>query len=163
MLLAWLRVVAYLGDIGIIAPIFVGVCGILWFRGRKQDVIMWATIFCLAAAVIWLLKYHLSPFTLNIGWRMIHAPNLPSGHVGMSIIFYGQAAILLWQAKTRAGKVAGVLAALLLLMISAAMYLLHWHSFLDVAAAITIGGILLVVLNLWRGKTLKPAEGLEAA
>jgi membrane-associated phospholipid phosphatase len=162
-MVGWLRVVAYLGDIGIVAPIFLGVCGVLWFRGRKQDVIMWATIFCLAAAVIWLLKYHVGPFTLDIGWRMIHAPNLPSGHVGMSIIFYGQAAILLWQEKTRPSKIAGVLAALLLLMISAAMYLLRWHSFLDIAAAIAIGGILLVVLNLWREKTLKPAGAFEAA
>src|ERR1043166_4194550 len=100
MTIGWLRLVAHLGDIYIIAPIFVGICSILWSRERKQEAIAWTAVFCLAAAIIWLLKWQIGPFALDIGWRTVRAPNLPSGHVGMSVIFYGQAAILLWQRQS---------------------------------------------------------------
>ena len=152
-----------MGDIYIIAPIFVGICALLWVRERKQEAVSWAAIFCLAAAIIWLLKWQVGPFTVDIGWRMIRAPNLPSGHVGMSIVFYGQAAILLWQGRSTAYRIAGAGVALLPLMVGIAVYLVGWHSLLDIAASIVIGGPLLVFLNLWREKALKPTSALEPA
>jgi hypothetical protein len=162
MAFAWLRVLAHMGDIYIVAPIFVGVCAVLWVRDRKQEVISWGVIFCLAAATIWILKSQVGPFTVDLGWRTVRAPNLPSGHVGMSVILYGQAAILLWQEGSTGHKLAGVGVALLPLVIGTAVYLVGWHSLLDIAAAIAISGTLLVMLNLWR-RGLKPARALGAA
>jgi membrane-associated phospholipid phosphatase len=152
--LSWLFF-AEKGDIVIVAPAFLGVCGILWSYGRKRDVIPWAAIFCLGAAIIWLLKWQVGTFDLHIGPQTIRARSLPSGHTGMSMIFYGQAAILLWQSKSLLGKVAAGIVVLFLAAICTAIYLVGWHSLLDIAAAIAIGSVLLVILNVWREKAPK--------
>ena len=159
----WLRVFAHMGDLYLIAPAFAGVGATLWRRGRRRDAASWTVMFCLAAAIIWLLKSQIDPFSVDIGWRLIRAPNLPSGHVGMSMIFYGQAAILLWQGGDARRKLAGAAIGVLLAVIASAVYLIGWHSLLDIAASVVIGGLLLAALSLWRARAGVDARSLEAA
>ena len=159
----WLRVFAHMGDLYVIAPAFAGVVAALWRLGRRRDAASWTAIFCLAAAIIWLLKWQIDPFSVDIGWRLIHAPNLPSGHVGMSMVFYGQAAILLWQGGDARRKLAGAGVGALTAVIASALYLIGWHSILDIAASVVIGCLLLAALNLWRARVASGARALEAA
>lgn len=82
----WLEV-ARLGDLRLIAPAFLLVCALLWCFGKRREMLTMAASFVAALILIGTLKYTVNPFDASIFSFQLHAQHLPSGHVGMSIVF----------------------------------------------------------------------------
>lgn len=129
----WLFIAAF-GSIIFLGPIFIGICIYLWRTERKREATMRFAIVVLCAISIFFLK-KIGTFHFYIGPQQIRALSAPSGHAGISLIFWGQIASLMWQRwPSGFGRLMGFLPIVLVVMIDIAIYVLWWHSLFDITA-----------------------------
>jgi membrane-associated phospholipid phosphatase len=155
--LSWMHVlwqnVALLGDLRFIAPALLLLCAGLWSFGKHQEILTMTASLTAAFVLIGTLKYTLNPFHASIFSIELHARDMPSGHAGMSMVFYGGIAVLL--ARQHWGAWAELLAVLALsvaALVSIAVWLLWWHSRFEVVAGDLAGAVVLLFSERFRGR-----------
>jgi membrane-associated phospholipid phosphatase len=136
---AWNFIVDF-GDLAALGPATALACAVLWARGRHRPALVWATSFgacILATFVAKALAGHSGFGRLDLAL----SGAAPSGHTSISLAFYAVLAVLLRQALDGwRGAAAGAAAAATSLMVMAAIMMLNWHPWLDVALGAALGG-----------------------
>lgn len=152
----WLKI-ALLGDLTFLVPAFILVCVALWYFGKRRELATLSVTFLTAIAVIGLLKGALNPFHLSFLSMELHAKSVPSGHAGMSTLFYGQLAARLSRLRPAWAKVIAALPIGIAAAVSISVWFLGWHSRFDIACGVVIGAAFLAISDRL-GRRASPAS-----
>ncbi len=153
----WLKV-ALLGDLRFIVPACLLVCAVLWCFAKRREMLTMAVSLVAALILIGALKYTLNPFHASILSIELHARDMPSGHAGMSTVFYGGIAMLLARPRWAWAKILAVLSIGVPALVSVSVWLLWWHTPFEIASGVLVGAVALVL-----GERLRAAIGPRAS
>lgn len=139
------------GEMTLIGPAFVAACITLLLYGRQRDAFAWALALAVCVVVTVVLKTFVGRFEISIFHHVVRTGAFPSGHAGISLVFYDGLAALLWYGS-RLLLLRVLAAALVALqaMIVAAVFLLGWHPFIDIVAGLFLG-VACLAAAYWRG------------
>jgi membrane-associated phospholipid phosphatase len=132
-----LQTITDFGEATLLIPA-AGLVGVyLWLRGMRKVALVWATAFALCMLATVVLKVGFNACGDRLEWLGIRSP---SGHVSLSVTFYGCLALLVGQSLNfRWRTVVYVLALVAVVAIMASRLLLHAHTPAEVLVGILIG------------------------
>lgn len=135
---------ANLGSASLLVPAAAAVCGVLLAHHGPRVALHWAAYcagcFASLAAIKGVYLY-----TGEGMW--------PSGHSGLSTVFYGGLGVLFWRMPYRSARAAAVAVSMVPLVVGLAMYVLTAHTARDVVVGWLIGSAWLYLL--WRSRVLR--------
>lgn len=149
--------VTTLGDGLVLAPLGLGICALLWVRGRKQCArhlllagLTGEVIYLLAKAVFQRPRPAVIPKLSGAGWY-----SYPSGHTMMTVVVLTMAFLLLARAtRTTMWRIPlAAMAFVLPVCVAASRVYLGVHYLTDVVAALCLGGAMVVY---WWDRTGTP-------
>ncbi|HZS83822.1 MAG TPA: hypothetical protein VFA50_13185 [Stellaceae bacterium] len=153
---------ADLGDAAVILPAFLAVAGALVLCRRAKEAALWGAGLLLCIAATLTLKLAIGSFRLTVFGHGVRAASLPSGHAGLSMVFYGGLAMLIWYGtRSLAGRLAAAALILLEALIVTGVFLLGWHPILDLYSGLGLG--VLCLLALWALRDPRPRGGAQIA
>jgi hypothetical protein len=137
------RLLAFFADFGelaLIAPAFVAACTVLVFHRRHRDALAWALALAVCVGVTLILKIFVGRFDFNILHRSFQTGSFPSGHAGISLVFYDGLAALLWYgSRSLLLRMLATALVSLQAMIVVSVFLLGWHPVIDIVAGLFLG------------------------
>lgn len=139
--------VPLLGDLRFIVPALVLVCVVLWCLGKHREMLTVGVSCGVALITIGALKYTLNPFHARIFSMELRAQDMPSGHAGMSTVFYGAIAMLLAQQGWAWINILAILSIGIAALVSVSLWLLWWHSRLEIASGVLVGTVVLISVS----------------
>jgi undecaprenyl-diphosphatase len=128
------------GEIAVIAPAFLAACAALLLYGRQRDVVLWTLAISACTLVTLIVKTFVGRFEISLFDHNFRSGAFPSGHAGISFVFYIGLAALLWRGSRSAfPRVLAMALVSLQVMIVISVYLLRWHPVIDILAGLLLG------------------------